>query len=108
MLHRDRGKFYFQGRRAMPATGWKQLLADAPTFLGAGRYPIAAYSEFVPPPLLACKPYRFANPWPPPPDGCHWHVSAYEETLELQPGLEHIAGAIVTSLSHFGRGQTAH
>jgi len=67
----------------MPATGWKQLLADAPKVKGAGRYPITAYSEYMPPPLLGWKPYSGAHTWPPNPKELVWHVSAYEEALEL-------------------------
>ena len=45
----------------MPAQGWKRLLAGAPWFRGAGNYPIAAYSEFMPPPRLGPKPYDGAR-----------------------------------------------
>jgi hypothetical protein len=92
----------------MPATGWKQLLAGAPRFKGEGRYPIIAYSEYIPPPLLGAKPYRGAHVWPPPGDGSSWRVSAYEEALEIRPGLAHLAHCVVTALVHLGRGQTAH
>ena len=34
----------------MTLSGWKQLLDGIPWFRGAGSYPIAAYSEFMPPP----------------------------------------------------------
>ena len=75
----------------MPPSGWKQLLAGAPWFRGEGRYPIAAYSEFIPPPREG-KPYppesltRFdeADPW-------GWKVFEAEEALELGPGLADLA-----------------
>src|SRR5262245_37858900 len=38
-------------------TGWHQLIPDAPLFRGPGRFPLDAYSEFLPPPLLGWKPY---------------------------------------------------
>ena len=41
----------------MPTAGWKQLLAGWPWFEGEGSYPIAAYSEFMPPPRLSRRPY---------------------------------------------------
>jgi hypothetical protein len=94
----------------MAAAGWKQLLAGAPWFRGADKYPIAAYSEFMPPPRLGRKPYDGyldsvlfdpADPW-------GWHITEYEEALELGPGLENIAKQIVGSLVHLGRGQAAH
>jgi hypothetical protein len=92
----------------MPASGWKQLLAGAPWHQGDGRCPIPAYSEYTPPPLLGAKPYPWAHPWPAPAGENRWHVSAYEERLELRPGLEHLARSIVTCLTHLGRGQVAH
>src|SRR5713226_1014087 len=76
----------------MPTQGWKQLVAGWPWFHGAGRFPIDAYSEFMPPPRLGPKPYSgedttfvFSDddPW-------GWHVSEYEEAFELQSGLERI------------------
>jgi hypothetical protein len=94
----------------MPAAGWKQLLARAPWFRGPDKYPIAAYSEFMPPPRLGRKAYdgfvdpvlfRPEDPW-------GWHVTEYEEALELRPGLEHVARQVVNSLVHLGCGKAAH
>lgn len=93
----------------MPERGWKQLLAGWPWFQGAGNYPIAAYSEFMPPPRLGRKAYGGidhalfddADPW-------GWRVTEYEEAWELQPGLQTLAGEILRSLRHLGRGEAAH
>ncbi len=41
----------------MAERGWKQLLANHTWFRGKGKYPISAYSEFMPPPRLGRKPY---------------------------------------------------
>jgi hypothetical protein len=89
--------------------GWLRLMAGAKSFLDKGRYPIAAYSEFMPAPRPFCKPYSemivnsFAenDPW-------GWPVSEYEEAFELRPGLEHISHEIMGSLLKLGKGQTAH
>jgi hypothetical protein len=94
----------------MPATGWKQMLAGAPWFRGPDKYPIAAYSEFMPPPRLGRKAYDgftdpvlfdAADPW-------GWHITEYEEALELRPGLDTVAKQIVNTLAHLGRGEPAH
>ena len=94
----------------MAATGWKQLLAGGPWYHGPDRYPIAAYSEFLPPPRLGRKPYAeevddvlFAanDPW-------GWHVSEAEEALEFRPGLESLAHQLVGRLVHLGRGESCH
>src|SRR5262249_32479719 len=37
-----------------------------------------------------------------------WHVSEYQEALELAPGLRHIAEQLLTVLVHLGRGESAH
>jgi hypothetical protein len=90
----------------MAKSGWNQLLAGSPWFRGAGRFPIAAYSEFMPPPRLGYKPY---GPVEPPEwdegDPWGWPVSEKEEALELRPGLEHLAGRIVVALDELGRGR---
>jgi hypothetical protein len=93
----------------MPAPGWKQLLDGFPWFHGAGAYPIAAYSEYMPPPLLGRKPYGTfpgipfdeADPWGVP-------VTEYEEAWELRPGLERAAHEIVATLANLGRGKRVH
>lgn len=89
--------------------GWKQLLDGAAWLDRAGRYPIPAYSEFMPPPRLGCKPYGrvdaqlFADddPW-------GWRITEYEQALELNPGLEHLARELLPVLRHLGRGEGAH
>ena len=47
----------------MAQPGWKSLVADWPWFDGSGRYPISAYSEFMPPPRLGLAPYGEVNPF---------------------------------------------
>jgi hypothetical protein len=93
----------------MPLEGWKQLLTGTDWLDREGRYPIVAYSEFMPPPRLGCKPYGhvdaqlFADddPW-------GWRISEYEQALELNPGLQHLAQQILHVLSHLGRREPAH
>src|SRR5262249_15141064 len=36
----------------MSASGWKELVGGFPWFEGEGKFPIAAYSEFMPPPRI--------------------------------------------------------
>ena len=93
----------------MAEQGWKRLLAGGPWFRGEGSYPIAAYSEFMPPPRLGRKPYDGdpatlldpADPW-------GWPVTEYEEALELQPGLLHVAEQLLGVLGHLGHCRPAH
>ncbi len=91
------------------SSGWPQLVEGWPWFQGAGQYPISAYSEFLPPPLLGRKPYgcqdsllfTAADPW-------GWHVTEYEEHLELRPGMDRLAQKVVSSMAHLGGGRQAH
>jgi hypothetical protein len=93
----------------MSTHGWKQLLDGWPWFRGQGSYPIAAYSEFMPPPRLIRKPYGCEDlflhaaddPW-------GWPVTEHEEAFALRPGLEKIAQHVVGALVHLGQGHPAH
>lgn len=93
----------------MSHQGWKRLLAGFPWFRGPGRFPVTAYSEFMPPPRFGRKPYgsagglRFDAD-----DPLGWPVSEYEEAFELTPGLRHLATHLVRSLEHLGHGREAH
>src|ERR1700722_11716385 len=93
----------------MKPTGWMRLLQGWPWFDGEGRYPIPAYSEFLPPPRLGRKPYGAEDPWLfEPDDPWGWHVTEYQEALELKPGLANIAAAVLSGLSRLGAGQATH
>ncbi|MFL5244018.1 MAG: hypothetical protein ACJ8FY_18095 [Gemmataceae bacterium] len=91
----------------MATKGWTALLEGAPWFRGKGKYPIDAYSEYIPPPRPYCKAYVKAE-MPAGVDEYGWPISAYEEALELQPGLEHLAQQVIKALVHLGRGEPAH
>ncbi|HVX10329.1 MAG TPA: M28 family peptidase [Pirellulales bacterium] len=94
----------------MPEQGWKQLVAGHPWYTGPDSYPIAAYSEFMPPPRLGQKAYgRTVDPllfdeadvW-------GWHVTEYEQAFELAPGLECLAEHVLKTMRHLGRCESAH
>src|SRR2546421_4645098 len=93
----------------MPALGWKQLLEGAPWFRGEGKHPIAAYSEYIPPPRLAVKPYsKTVTTAFDKKDLWGWQVTEFEEAFEFRPGMEHLAQQIVKAFAHLGRGEPAH
>ena len=92
----------------MTKQGKQRLFADLPDYRGPGRYPIAAYSEFMPAPRVGWRPYDAAPPEPcVPSDPFAWQVSEREEILELQPGLQHVAHEVLTALMHLDREQPA-
>jgi hypothetical protein len=91
------------------ADGWQRLVAGWPWFRGAGRFPIPAYSEFMPPPYVVRKPYGAWEPVRPAEDDpWGWPVSEYEEILALRPGLRRIAAEVVGRLVALGRGKADH
>src|SRR5262249_39534249 len=60
---------------------------------------------------LGRKPYPHAELEPYPffeGDPFGWQLTEYEEALELRPGLEQVAGQVVTALAHLGHGRPAH
>ena len=63
----------------MSALGWNTILEGWPWFTGAGQYPISAYSEFMPPPLLGRGPYGSADLLLQKEDPWGWPVTEYEE-----------------------------
>lgn len=87
--------------------GWRQLVARAGAARVAGGHTIAAYSEFMPPPRVGHKPYGsidrvlFHDD-----DPRGWHVTEYEELLELRPGLQFAAHQILEGMQHLGRGES--
>lgn len=89
--------------------GWNTLLEGWPWFAGLGRYAINAYSEFMPPPRLGHRPYGsedallFQSE-----DPLGWHVTEYEEGLELDPGLTTIAQLILEKMIHLASGRPDH
>lgn len=95
----------------MSSTGWKQLIPEASVFRGKGRFPIDAYSEFMPPPRLGWKPYTAESPGLQlfdAEDPWGWHVSEYEEHNELQPGLAQVACQVVHKIRHLLHGDHTH
>jgi hypothetical protein len=91
----------------MKALGWKELMASC-RFAEKGKYPIAAYSEFMPPVRVGCKPYHDGTAdffLPEDLDG--WPVTEFEEAFQLRPGLEIIGRQIVNELKQASRGETA-
>lgn len=83
-----------------PRSGWEQLLHGYPWFAAEGRFPLPAYSEFMPPPRLGLSPYGAVDPVTRPsddPDG--WNVLEIEEEYELRPGMQHLACQVIGALT---------
>ena len=77
-------------------------------FRGSGRFPIAAYSEYMPSPRIGVKPsgaFEYDSPFSET-DRFGWHISAREQEHQLAPGLSLIGRQIVENLAGLvtGRG----
>jgi len=89
---------------------WTQIEAEALEPLrGAGRFPLRAYSEFMPPPYVGIKPYApsrtsaattFAAS-----DGDALDIDEYEQAHEIEPGLDRIAEHLLLELEKLVRGR---
>ncbi|MGB8490809.1 MAG: M28 family peptidase [Bacteroidales bacterium] len=85
--------------------GWQKMLDGYPWFDCNNCYPIAAYSEFMPPPFAGRKPLGerdrilFSDD-----DPCIWHITEIEEEYELKPGIENVGQQIMDNLVRVGRG----
>jgi len=92
----------------MPPKGWKSLVADCP-FRGHGKYPVEAYSEFMPSVKLGCAPYGertdsfFSGE-----DRYGFPVTEFEEHYELRPGLENIGHQVMNVLLHLIKGDVSN
>jgi len=89
--------------------GWKNFLTGYPWYRCNGCYPITAYSEFMPPPMLGYKPYgkpdqRILSE----DDLFGWKITEMEEEYELKPGIEHIGQQIMANLIKLGKGLPQH
>jgi len=94
----------------MAHQGWEQLFSDWSWARGEGRFPIAAYSEFMPPPRIGQKPYGCReldspfsadDPW-------GWRVSPEELAQELTPGFNILARQVLETIAELTSGKGAH
>jgi hypothetical protein len=86
--------------------GWKKLISGYPWFDCDGCYPLPAYSEFMPSPLVGKKPlgeidhelFHDDDPF-------GWHITEIEEDYELRPGIGHTGLQIMNNILKLGIGQ---
>jgi hypothetical protein len=88
---------------------WHRFMTGYPWFGCNGCYPIIAYSEFMPSPMLGCKPYgkpdyRIVSEE----DPFGWKITEIEEEYELKPGIVHIGQQVMENIIKLGQGVTEH
>lgn len=89
--------------------GWEKLLDGFPWFKCKGCYPLTAYSEYMPPPLMGRKPYgkpdyRLISEN----DPFGWKITEMEEEYELIKGIEHVGQQIMSAIIKLGKGEKEH
>src|SRR5579871_2508227 len=94
----------------MDPVGWRRLIPASTEFSGQGRFPIAAYSEFMPPPRIGVKPYgSFELGCPLREDDLWgWHIPNREVEHQLTPGLQNIARQVLETTVALATGHGAH
>ncbi|MGA9653351.1 MAG: hypothetical protein WBV96_05505, partial [Polyangia bacterium] len=91
---------------------WSRIESEArQAFLGQGRFPVPAYSEFMPPPFVGIKPFTASDPASAPGstivcDERGLAIDEYEQEHELRPGLIKIANHLVDELAKLASGAT--
>jgi hypothetical protein len=89
--------------------GWKKLIEGYPWYRCNNCYPVTAYSEFMPSPRVAFKPYgKPDNAILSEDDHFGWKITEMEEEYELKPGIEHIGQQIMSNLIKLGKGLPQH
>ena len=86
------------------AVGWRKLVDGFPWFEGEGRFPLPAYSEFMPAPRIGMSVsgdldsqlFRHDDPW-------GFRIPEIEEAHELRPGLASAAEQVMKQLVAFTR-----
>lgn len=90
------------------ASGWKQLLAE-PWPRGDGSFPMPAYSDFMPAPLVGWKPSgELDRELVIDGDDHGWRIPAREQVHELGPGLADLAAALAPKLDGLVDADPAH
>src|SRR5207302_8312450 len=94
----------------MQRAGWRRLVGSPTAFRGEGRFPIAAYSEFMPPPRLAVKPsgaFEYDSPFSAD-DAYGWRITAREQEKQITPGIAIIARQLIESMVALSTGEGPH
>ncbi|MEO7092386.1 MAG: hypothetical protein ABI175_03985, partial [Polyangiales bacterium] len=89
---------------------WQRIEDEAHgAFVGAGRFPLRAYSELMPPPYVGLKPYAphaaRGQTTDPVGKGDWFDIDEYEHAQLLEPGLDRIADTIASRLERLLRGK---
>ncbi|MGZ3597888.1 MAG: hypothetical protein ACXU9E_08265, partial [Syntrophales bacterium] len=90
----------------MPDQGWKRFLKGFPWYNAERKYPLQAYSEFMPPVRTGINPYDgTVYPWVlRDDDPFGWHIMEIEEEYQLKPGLEKIGRQVIRHILQLGTG----
>jgi hypothetical protein len=89
--------------------GWHRLVEKDGEGDAERKFPLPAYSEFMPPPRLGWTPLGgIDHTFFPADDPYGWLIPEVEEEYEFRPGLERIVRQVMEPLIHLGRGLPAY
>lgn len=91
------------------SSGWHKMMENYPWFRCDRCFPLPAYSEFMPSPMVGRKPlgevdnvlFREADPF-------GWYLTEIEEEYELRPGMIHTGNQIMEHIINLGKGLPEH
>jgi hypothetical protein len=87
-------------------SSWKKLLEGYPWFNCDRCYPLPAYSEFMPSPLVGRKPLgEIDHELFDDNDPFGWYITEIEEEYELRPGIIHTGHQIMSNIIKLGKGE---
>ncbi|HSR10281.1 MAG TPA: hypothetical protein VLS90_02470, partial [Thermodesulfobacteriota bacterium] len=86
--------------------GWGELLKGFPWYSEERKYPLHAYSEFMPPVKAGISPFDGSvSPWVfRDDDPFGWHILEIEEEYQLKPGLENVGRQVLRHIVQLGKG----
>ena len=85
---------------------WQRIEAELrAAVVGAGRFPLRAYSELMPPPYVGLKPYSHHDTTDRISDGTTFDLDEYEHAQLIEPGLDRIADELLQRLGRLLRGE---
>jgi hypothetical protein len=91
----------------MNKNGWSEFLDGFPWFIGEKKYPLRAYSEYMPPVRTGISTYNgnvdsrvFDTN-----DAFGWKISEFEEEYQLKPGIEVTGKQILEQIVQIGSGK---
>ncbi len=90
--------------------GWERLVSDTSAFRKPGAFPVAAYSEFMPPPRMGVKPsgaFEYESPFSRD-DPFGWKITTREQEHQISAGFPLIGRQLIETITAIATGRGGH